>query len=84
MWRGFRALFGENDIGIERVIIGHRPVPADEHPVVGELPGLPGVYAAVMHSGVTLAPGIAQLLADEILDGEEAALLETFRPARLL
>ena len=77
-----RGLFRENDIGIERVIVGHRPVPRDEHPAVGQLPDLPGVYAAVMHSGVTLAPGIARLLADEVLEGRESDLLAPFRPAR--
>ncbi|MDH3669296.1 MAG: FAD-binding oxidoreductase [Paracoccaceae bacterium] len=79
-----RGLFGERDIGLERVIIGYRPVPADEHPAIGPLPDLPGVYAAVMHSGVTLAPGVAQLMADEILDGTDSELLGPFRPARLL
>lgn len=77
-----RKLFGERDVGLERVIIGHRPVPRDEHPAVGPLPGLPGVYAAVTHSGVTLAPGIARLLADEVLDGRVSDLLEPFRPER--
>lgn len=77
-----RALVGERDIGIERVIVGHRPVPRDEHPAVGPLPDLPGVYAAVMHSGVTLAPGIARLMADEVLEGRQSDLLAPFRPAR--
>jgi glycine/D-amino acid oxidase-like deaminating enzyme len=40
------------------------------------------VYVAVMHSGVTLAPGVAELVAAELLDGTEALLLAPFRPNR--
>jgi glycine/D-amino acid oxidase-like deaminating enzyme len=35
-----------------------------------------------MHSGVTLAPGVAVLVANEVLDGSEAPLLAPFRPDR--
>ncbi|HUS54992.1 MAG TPA: FAD-dependent oxidoreductase [Thermohalobaculum sp.] len=77
-----RALFGEPGLALERVIIGHRPMPADEHPVIGPVPGHDGIYAAVMHSGVTLAPGVAELIADEVLDSAEAPLLAPFRPNR--
>ena len=76
------ALFGEADLGLERVVIGHRPTPADGHPIIGPVPGWDGVYVAVMHSGVTLAPGVAELVAGEVLDGSEADLLAPFRPDR--
>ncbi|MFQ5567527.1 MAG: FAD-dependent oxidoreductase, partial [Paracoccaceae bacterium] len=59
-----------------------RPTPADGHPIIGPVPGRDGVYVAVMHSGVTLAPGVAELVAGEVLEGAEADLLAPFRPDR--
>jgi glycine/D-amino acid oxidase-like deaminating enzyme len=44
-----------------------RPLPLDGHPIVGWLPGLPNVYLAVTHSGITLAPELARLIAADIL-----------------
>jgi glycine/D-amino acid oxidase-like deaminating enzyme len=35
-----------------------------------------------MHSGVTLAPLVGRLAADELLDGVRSELLEPFRLAR--
>lgn len=77
-----RSLVGEPGLELERIIVGQRPTPTDGDPIVGPVPGLPGVYVAVMHSGVTLAPGVAELVADELLDGNEASLLAPFRPDR--
>ncbi len=76
------GLIGEPEVGLERIVIGHRPTPADGHPIIGPVPGRAGVYVAVMHSGVTLAPGVAELVADELLDGAEAPMLAPFRPDR--
>ncbi len=80
------GLIGEPEIGLERIVIGHRPTPADGHPIIGPVPGrpgeYPGVYVAVMHSGVTLAPGVAELVTGELLDGAEAPMLAPFRPDR--
>jgi glycine/D-amino acid oxidase-like deaminating enzyme len=77
-----RVLIGEPALELERILIGHRPTPADGHPIIGPVKGSPGVYVAVMHSGVTLAPGVAELVAAELLDGTEALLLAPFRPNR--
>ena len=76
------ALFGEANLGLERTVIGQRPMPSDGHPVIGPVPGRDGVYVTAMHSGVTLAPGVAELVAGELLDGAEADLLAPFRPGR--
>ncbi len=62
--------------------IGTRPVPIDGFPVVGEVDRHQGVFVAVMHSGVTLAPLIGQLLASEMLETSKSPLLESFRPNR--
>ena len=42
----------------------------------------PGLYIATMHSGITLGPVIGRLAAEEILDGQNAALLDPYRPGR--
>ncbi len=68
--------------GIERVSVGQRVVPQDSFPVVGFAPGLDGLYVAVTHSGVTLAPALGRFAALEIVDGERADPLATFRPDR--
>jgi len=59
-----------------------RPLPGDERPIVGPLPGLTGVYVAVTHSGVTLGPLLARLLAEEIATGKMPPLLAPYRPDR--
>lgn len=67
---------------IERVSVGQRVVPADSFPVVGFAPGVRGLYTAVTHSGVTLAPALGRLAALEIVDGIAADALDGFRPDR--
>jgi glycine/D-amino acid oxidase-like deaminating enzyme len=60
--------------------IGHRPVPRDGVPIVGET--APGLHVAVTHSGVTLAPALGRLIAEEVLTGRRDPLLAAFRPER--
>ncbi|MBL9051302.1 MAG: FAD-binding oxidoreductase [Tabrizicola sp.] len=76
-----RALFPGQEIHFARQAMALRPVPEDGLPVAG--PGtIPGLWMAVMHSGATLAPVVAELLAAEIIDGTESPLLGDFRPDR--
>lgn len=67
----------------EALRIGVRSIPADQFPAIGALPDTPGYYAAVTHSGVTLAPFIGAAVADEILNGVSRPELSSFRPGRL-
>ena len=62
--------------------VGHRPMPADGRSIVGHLPGCGNLIVAVTHSGITLAPAIGALLADEITGGPASPLLQEFRPDR--
>ncbi len=64
------------------VPMGFRPMPLDGFPVVGFSPKAPNVYLALTHSGVTLAPLIAQLATMEIVDGARVDLLSDYRPNR--
>jgi D-amino-acid dehydrogenase len=63
---------------------GLRPMTADGLPVIGELPGSPGLYVAAGHGmlGITLAPATAALLAPLVVDGSAAPELAPFDPAR--
>jgi glycine/D-amino acid oxidase-like deaminating enzyme len=69
-------------LSLERVTLGFRPLPKDGYPVIGVPEGAPGVYLAVMHSGVTLCPLVGRLAALEILDGVEVDLLASYRHSR--
>lgn len=83
LMRRLGALILTNDAFIlDRVTTGLRPTPQDGLPVVGRVPGTEGLYIAVMHSGVTLAPAIGLLAAQEILDGKRDPLLAPFGPER--
>ena len=48
---------GADNLELEQVTVGMRPMPEDGMPVVGFAPDLPGLYLATMHSGITLAAG---------------------------
>ncbi len=58
--------------------LGHRPTPGDGFPAVGRAEGVAGLYVAVTHSGITLAPAIGRFVADEIMTGRRHALLEPY------
>jgi len=75
---------GIANAGIERISVGQRVVPADSLPVVGFAPKLGGLYVAVTHSGVTLAPALGRLATVEILDGVVVDPLTMFRPDRFV
>ena len=77
-----RAHLPEQKIEIERITLGQRPVPKDGFPAVG--PMEEGLYVASMHSGITLAPLIGDLVAREIVENDEAPELAQFRPTRFL
>jgi len=69
-------------LAIERVHLGVRPVPLDGYPVVGTPHGQSGVYIATTHSGITLAPLLGRLAANEITTGERSPLLQPYHPDR--
>ena len=69
---------------VEATRVGVRPMPRDEKPMVGGIPGLDGFYVVSSHSGVTLGPLWGRIAAAELLDGAPDARLAAFRPARFL
>ncbi len=75
---------GTEKVGLDFHTLGYRPTPADGFPVIGRPKNMEGLYVAVMHSGVTLAPAIGLFTTGEILDGRRDALIEPYHPDRLL
>lgn len=75
----FRGAEGVELLGTR---IGVRPMPVDGEPIVGPVAEVPGLYTAVLHSAVTLAPGVGRLVAREIVDGVVEPLLEGCRLSR--
>ena len=77
--RFFPVLAG---VPVDRWWLAYRAMPADRLPIVGPLPWLEGLYLAVSHSGVTLAPALGRLVAKEVADQAPDGLLAPFRPGR--
>jgi glycine/D-amino acid oxidase-like deaminating enzyme len=69
---------------VEGVRVGVRPMPRDQKPMVGPIPGLEGFYVVVSHSGVTLGPLWGRIAAAELLDRTPDPRLAPYRPARFL
>lgn len=78
------ALLGRIDLELTSVRVGHRVIPADGMTVAGPMDGNPqsGLWTVVTHSGITLAPYLAETVADEICRGRLRLALEGFRPTR--
>jgi len=76
------VLPGARNAALDRLTLGFRPLPKDDYPIVGFVPGSTGVYIAVMHSGVTLAPIMGRMISSEILDDISAESLGPYRPGR--
>ncbi len=77
-----RMLRSGESLALDFHSVGYRPMPADGFPVVGRIAGASGLYVAVMHSGITLAPAIGNFVAEEIMTGRRNLLLEPYGPQR--
>lgn len=73
---------GAAGLGLDFLTVGYRPTPADGFPAVGRPGGRNGLYVAVTHSGVTLAPALGRFTAAELLTGARDALLAPYSPDR--
>lgn len=72
------ALHGAEGLELDFHTIGYRPNPVDGFPIIGRAEGADGLYIAVMHSGITLAPAVGLFASREILDGERDPLLTPY------
>jgi glycine/D-amino acid oxidase-like deaminating enzyme len=73
---------GAEEVEADFHTIGYRPTPADGFPAIGRPRERTGVYLAVTHSGVTLAPAVGLLAARELLEGKRDPLLYPYHPDR--
>ena len=73
---------GTEDLDVGFITVGHRPTPADGFPAIGRTDGIEGLYVTVMHSGVTLAPIVGELVAREITEGFRDPDLAPYHPGR--
>ncbi|MGG6897789.1 NAD(P)/FAD-dependent oxidoreductase [Rhizobium sp. BR 315] len=76
------ALKGGETLELDFHSIGYRPTPKDGFPILGRVDAAPGLYLAVLHSGVTLAPLVGLLAAEELVDDSEDPQLASFRLSR--
>ncbi len=70
-----------SDLSPSEVLIGWRPIPKDDLPIIGRFKNK-SVYIAVMHSGISLAAIVGNLVTQEIVDEVDSLLLKDFRPSR--
>ena len=80
--RARRTVRGLDDARVVEYQVCVRPLPADGQSIVGRLPGAPGLYVAVTHSGVTLAAHLSRLIAADLTTGTPPAALAPYSPAR--
>jgi glycine/D-amino acid oxidase-like deaminating enzyme len=73
---------GAGGLKLDYYTVGNRPTPADGFPAVGRPRNRDGLYVAVTHSGITLAPVIGLFAAQELLDGIRDPLLASYHPDR--
>jgi glycine/D-amino acid oxidase-like deaminating enzyme len=71
----------EDAFQLDFFTVGYRPTPQDGLPILGAS-GLEGLTLAVMHSGVTLAAIVGEVLTDQIVNGKDDPALEAFRLSR--
>jgi glycine/D-amino acid oxidase-like deaminating enzyme len=64
-------------LALDAVTLAMRPVPDGGLPAIGPC-GPKGLWAAVMHSGITLGPLIGRLVADWCRSGTQPALLRPY------
>jgi glycine/D-amino acid oxidase-like deaminating enzyme len=80
--RARRTIRGLDDARVVAHQVCVRPLPPDGQSIVGRLPGIPGLYVAVTHSGVTLAAHLSRLIAAELTTGTPPGPLAPYTPAR--
>lgn len=78
-----RRLALPEGVELRQTEVGYRPVFGDGFPRLGFLPGLEGVYVAVAHPGVILAPLLGRLAMQELIEGQRSPLIPGFDVAAL-
>ncbi|MEZ3498336.1 NAD(P)/FAD-dependent oxidoreductase [Pantoea sp. KPR_PJ] len=83
--RRLRRMFVQTEgARIARIEVGQRSRPADGLPALGFVGGSGRIYLMVSHSGMTLAPVLGELVAEEMMTGRRSEMLADFAPQRLM
>ncbi len=77
-------LIMDQNPAMQKFSVTRRPTLPDGLPAVGRPKATPGLFLAVTHSGVTLAPVIGEIAANEILGDNRDAALSRYHPDRHL
>jgi D-hydroxyproline dehydrogenase subunit beta len=80
--RARQTVRGLDDARVVQVKVCPRPLPSDGQSIVGRLPGAPGLYVAVTHSGVTLAAHLSRLITEDLTTNTPPAELAPYQPSR--
>lgn len=73
-----------SEMSVMRAYCGFRPFARDHLPVIGQDPGVPGLWYAAGHegAGIGLAPATAEMLASLMLGEQPAIAASPFAPGR--
>jgi D-amino-acid dehydrogenase len=79
-----RVMPGLAPATLREVRVGLRPASSDDLPILGALPGVPGVFVATGHgaNGLLLGPVSGALVADAVCGRDPVVDLAPFDPAR--
>ncbi|RBR15637.1 uncharacterized protein FIESC28_07278 [Fusarium coffeatum] len=77
------TLVGGDKLEFDYFTVGNKPTPEDGLPIIGQT-GLDNVSVAVMHSGVTNAAIVGELVSQQILTGKTDTAIEQFRLDRFI
>ncbi|WP_397324964.1 NAD(P)/FAD-dependent oxidoreductase [Pantoea agglomerans] len=75
-------LRGAESASLTQYSIGKHPVPQDGYPVLGFTDESESVYVAVMHPAVTCAATIGRLVSEELRNGKNHEIPESYRLSR--
>jgi glycine/D-amino acid oxidase-like deaminating enzyme len=81
LFQTVQAMLPRAGLELDHYTVGYRPTPKDGLPIIGPT-GCEGLYVAVMHSGVTLAPLVGTLVAAEVFEAPQDELLAPYRLSR--
>lgn len=83
--RRLRRMFSQTQgARLASIEVGQRSRPADGLPAMGYVTSRQRVYLMATHSGMTLAPLLGELVAEEVMAGRRSSMLADFAPQRLL
>lgn len=72
----------DGNLQLEKFTVTRRPTPPDGIPALGRPKSMPGLFLAVTHSGITLAPIVGEIVTQELMHDKRDAALTRYHPDR--